>query len=35
MTDVSGIRLAKRDHATSLHALRAGGATPEELRAQF
>ena len=35
MTDVSGLRLAKRDHATSLRALRAGGATPEELRAQF
>ena len=35
MTDVSGLRLAKRDHATSLRGLRAGGATPEELRAQF
>ncbi len=35
MTDVSGLRLAKRDHATSLRALRAGGATPEKLRAQF
>ena len=35
MTDVNGIRLAKRDDATSLRGLRAGGATPEELRAQF
>ena len=35
MTDVSGLRLAKRDHATSLRGLRAGGATPAELRAQF
>ncbi len=32
MTDVNGIRLAKRDAATSL---RGSGATPEELRAQF
>ncbi len=35
MTDVNGIRLAKRDDATSLRGLRAGGATPVELRAQF
>ena len=35
MTDVNGIRLAKRDDATSLRGLRADGATPEELRAQF
>lgn len=35
MTDVDGIRLAKRDNATSLRGLRAGGATPEELRAVF
>ena len=35
MTDVNGIRLAKRDDATSLRGLRAGGATPEGLRAQF
>jgi glutamyl-tRNA synthetase len=35
MTDATGTRLAKRDHATSLRALRASGATPESLRAQF
>ena len=35
LTDVNGIRLAKRDDATSLRGLRASGATPEELRAQF
>jgi glutamyl-tRNA synthetase len=35
MTDVNGIRLAKRDDATSLRFLRASGATPEKLRAQF
>ena len=35
MTDVNGIRLAKRDDATSLRGLRASGATPTELRAQF
>ena len=35
MTDVNGIRLAKRDDATSLRGLRESGATPEELRAQF
>ena len=35
MTDVNGIRLAKRDDATSLRGLRASGATPEKLRAQF
>ena len=35
MTDLNGIRLAKRDDATSLRGLRAAGATPEELRAQF
>jgi glutamyl-tRNA synthetase len=35
MTDATGTRLAKRDAATSLGALRAGGATPESLRAQF
>ena len=35
MTDVNGIRLAKRDEATSLRGLRAEGRTPEELRAQF
>ena len=35
MTDVNGIRLAKRDNATSLRGLRASGATPEQLRAQF
>ena len=35
MTDVNGIRLAKRDAATSLRGLRAGGATPEALRARF
>ena len=35
MTDVNGLRLAKRDDATSLRGLRADGATPEELSAQF
>ncbi len=35
MTDVNGVRLAKRDDATSLRGLRAAGATPERLRAQF
>jgi len=35
MTDVNGIRLAKRDDPTSLRGLRASGATPEKLRAQF
>ena len=35
MTDVNGIRLAKRDDASSLRGLRASGATPEELRAKF
>ena len=35
MTDVNGIRLAKRDDATSLRGLRAAGATPAELRARF
>jgi len=35
MTDASGIRLAKRDLATSLRTLRASGATPESLRTQF
>ena len=35
MTDASGTRLAKRDHATSLRTLRASGATPESLRARF
>jgi glutamyl/glutaminyl-tRNA synthetase len=35
MVDVNGIRLAKRDNATSLRGLRASGATPAELSAQF
>ncbi len=35
MTDVNGIRLAKRDNATSLRGLHASGATPQQLRAQF
>ena len=35
LTDASGVRLAKRDHATSLRTLRATGATPESLRAKF
>jgi glutamyl-tRNA synthetase len=35
LTDAAGARLAKRDHATSLRLLRASGATPESLRAQF
>jgi glutamyl-tRNA synthetase len=35
LTDATGTRLAKRDQATSLRALRAAGATPESLRAQF
>ncbi|MCE9609246.1 MAG: tRNA glutamyl-Q(34) synthetase GluQRS [Chthoniobacter sp.] len=35
MTDVDGVRLAKRDAATSLRALRAAGATPDGLRARF
>lgn len=35
LTDARGIRLAKRADALSLRTLRAGGATPEELRAQF
>lgn len=32
MTDAAGVRLAKRHDALSLRALRAQGATPEELR---
>ena len=32
MTDVHGVRLAKRNDALSLRALRAAGKTPEELR---
>lgn len=35
LTDARGIRLAKRDDALSLRTLRAGGTTPEELRAAF
>ena len=35
MADVNGLRLAKRDDATSLRGLRADGATPKELSAQF
>jgi len=35
LTDTTGARLAKRDHATSLRLLRANGATPESLRAGF
>ncbi len=33
MTDAAGVRLAKRQDALSLRALRAAGRTPEELRA--
>lgn len=35
MTDESGVRLAKRHDALSLRTLRASGATPEQLRAQW
>ena len=35
MTDVKGLRLAKRDGATSLRGLRAGGASPADLRGLF
>jgi glutamyl-tRNA synthetase len=35
VTDESGKRLAKRDDALSLRALRATGVTPEEIRARF
>ena len=35
MTDVQGVRLAKRHDALSLRTLRAQGATPESLRAQW
>jgi glutamyl-tRNA synthetase len=35
MTNTDGVRLAKRDDALSLRALRAQGLTPEQLRARF
>ena len=35
MIDSLGKRLAKRDNALSLRALRAAGQTPEKIRAQF
>jgi len=35
LTDSAGARLAKRDDALSLRALRSQGATPEELQHQF
>ena len=35
MTDSTGVRLAKRHDALSLRTLRAGGATPEQLKNQF
>ena len=35
MTDKSGVRLAKRHDALSLRALRAQGAMPETLRADW
>jgi glutamyl/glutaminyl-tRNA synthetase len=34
LTDATGRRLAKRDAALSLRALRLAGQTPEELRSQ-
>jgi glutamyl-Q tRNA(Asp) synthetase len=35
LTDASGRRLAKRDHAATLRELRAAGVTPAELRARL
>ena len=35
MTDVEGVRLAKRNDALSLRTLRAQGFTPEQVRAKF
>jgi glutamyl-tRNA synthetase len=35
MTDSRGVRLAKRDNATSLHTLREQGWSPEALRAAY
>jgi glutamyl-tRNA synthetase len=35
VTDALGVRLAKRDDALSLRTLRAGGMTPEQLRADW
>lgn len=35
LTDSTGRRLAKRDAALSLRALRAAGVTPDELRAKY
>lgn len=35
VTDARGVRLAKRDRATSLRSLREEGWTPEALRAAF
>ncbi len=35
LTDETGRRLAKRDAALSLRALRAAGVTPEQLRAKY
>lgn len=35
VTDSSGKRLAKRDHALSLRTLRTAGVTPEEIRKRF
>jgi glutamyl-Q tRNA(Asp) synthetase len=35
ITDASGRKLSKRDGATSLHALRAKGASPEDMRRDY
>ncbi len=35
VTDASGKRLAKRDHALGLRNLRAQGSTPDEIRRRF
>lgn len=35
MTDVNGVRLAKRNNATALRTLRAQGRSPDELRSLF